>query len=301
LSDIHFQILKNNLLSTMPPEITPIIEEPALIVTNSETSLVVADIHLGIEWDLYRSGINLPSQMKGRLDRLLGYIQENSPNRVILLGDVKHNVPQVSWQEKDEIPCFLETLAEHTHVDIIPGNHDGGLELLFNRQKDITVHSARGALIDGVGYFHGHTWPAPEILAASYVVTDHNHPTVRFTDAFGYSIVEPAWIRTKFNLEILKGHFGNLNFENPAQWTDPELFVMPAFNELCGGIPFNESTQEELLGPAFSSGGIKLEASEVYLLDGTRLGLLRNIRKLQYTRIRNKNLDRRRKSSKGST
>ncbi|PAV11396.1 phosphoesterase [Methanosarcina spelaei] len=285
----------------MPPEITPIIEEPALIVTNSETSLVVADIHLGIEWDLYRSGINLPSQMKGRLDRLLGYIQENSPDRVILLGDVKHNVPQVSWQEKDEIPCFLETLAEHTHVDIIPGNHDGGLELLFNRQKDITVHSARGALIDGVGYFHGHTWPAPEILAVSYVVTAHNHPTVRFTDAFGYSIVEPAWIRTKFNLEVLKGHFGNLNFENPAQWADPELFVMPAFNELCGGIPFNESTQEELLGPAFSSGGIKLEASEVYLLDGTRLGLLRNIRKLQYTRVRNKNMDRRRKSSKGST
>ena len=45
----------------MSPEIIPIIEEPALIVSNTETSLVVADIHLGIEWDLYRSGINLPS------------------------------------------------------------------------------------------------------------------------------------------------------------------------------------------------------------------------------------------------
>lgn len=272
----------------MPPEIIPIIEEPALIVTSTETSLVVADIHLGIEWDLYRSGINLPSQMKGRLDRLLGYIQANSPDRVILLGDVKHNVPQVSWQEKDEIPRFLETLAEYTHVDIFPGNHDGGIELLFNRQKDIKVHSARGAVIDGVGYFHGHTWPSPEILAASHVVTAHNHPTIRFTDAFGYSLVESAWIKTRFNLDILKAHFGNLDFENPAQWADPELFIMPAFNELCGGVPFNESTQEELLGPAFSSGGIKLEASEVYLLDGTRLGLLRNIRKLPHTRVRNK-------------
>lgn len=285
----------------MPPEITPIIEEPALIVINTETSLVVADIHLGIEWDLYRSGINLPSQMEGRLNRLLGYIQANSPDRIILLGDVKHNVPQVSWQEKEEIPRFLEILAEHTHVDIFPGNHDGGIELLFNRQEDIMIHSARGAVIDGVGYFHGHTWPAPEILAAPYVVTAHNHPTVRFTDAFGYSIVEPAWIRTRFNLDILKAHFGNLDFENPAQWADPELFVMPAFNELCGGIPFNESTQEELLGPAFSSGGIKLEASEVYLLDGTRLGLLRNIRRLQHTRIRNKTEGRKRSNSKGST
>jgi hypothetical protein len=51
--------------------------------------------------------------MEERLDRILSYIQTNSPDRVILLGDVKHNVPQVSWQEKGEIPRFLEKLAEY--------------------------------------------------------------------------------------------------------------------------------------------------------------------------------------------
>ena len=272
----------------MPPEITPILEEPALIVRNTETALVIADIHLGIEWDLYRSGINLPSRMKDRLDRVLGYIQTCSPDRIVLLGDVKHNVPQISWQEKDEIPHFLETLAEYAHVDIFPGNHDGGIEFLFNGQKDIKVHSVRGEVIDGTGYFHGHTWPAPELLGASHVITAHNHPTVRFTDTFGYSIVEPVWIRTRFNVETLKARFGNLDFENGKDWADPEVFIMPAFNELCGGVPFNESTQEDLLGPVFSSGGIELENAEVYLLDGTRLGLLRNIRKLQHTRVRSK-------------
>lgn len=284
----------------MPPEIIPILEEPALKVKNNEISLVIADIHLGIEWDLYRSGITLPSRMEERLERIRGYVQENSPDRVILLGDVKHNVPQVSWQEKDEIPRFLETLAEYAHVDIFPGNHDGGIELLFNRQKNIRVHSARGAVLDGVGYFHGHTWPAPELLAASNVVTAHNHPTVRFTDAFGYSIVEPAWVRTKFKPDVLKGLFGNLDFENRLHWADPELFIMPAFNELCGGVPFNESTQEDLLGPVFSSGGIELENAEIYLLDGTRLGLIKNIRKLQHTRVRNKIGSRRHRNSKSS-
>ncbi len=285
----------------MSPEITPIIEEPALIVTNTETSLVVADIHLGIEWDLYKSGINLPSQMEVRLDRILGYIQANSPDRVILLGDLKHNVPQVSWQEKDEIPCFLEALAEHTHVDIFPGNHDGGIELLFNRQKDIRVHSVRGAVLDGIGYFHGHTWPAPELLAASHIIVAHNHPAIRFTDSFGYSIVELAWVRTRFNTDVMKERFGNLDFENPAQWADPELFVMPAFNELCGGVPFNESTQKDLLGPVFSSGGIELEASEMYLLDGTRLGILRNIRKLPHTRARTRAAGKNHKKSECSS
>jgi len=271
----------------MPPEIIPILEEPALRITNTRTSLVVADIHLGIEWDLYRSGINIPSRMEERLNRILSYVRNNSPDRIILLGDVKHNVPQISWQEKSEIPRFLETLAEHAHVDIFPGNHDGGIEFLFGRESDIKVHSARGAVLDGVGYFHGHTWPAPELLAASHVVTAHNHPTVRFTDTFGHSIVEPAWVKTKFKLDVLKGHYGNLNSDNGVQWADPELFVMPAFNELCGGVPFNESMQEDLLGPAFSSGGIELENAEIYLLDGTRLGLIKNIRKLQQTRVRN--------------
>lgn len=270
----------------MLPEIIPILEEPALIVRNTETALVIADIHLGIEWDLYRSGINLPSRIKARLDRVLGYIQTYSPDRIVLLGDVKHNVPQISWQEKDEIPHFLETLAEYAHVDILPGNHDGRIEFLFSGQKDIKVHSVRGEVIDGTGYFHGHTWPAPELLGASHVITAHNHPTVRFTDTFGYSIVEPAWIKTRFNVETLKARFGNLDFENGKDWADPEVFIMPAFNELCGGVPFNESTQEDLLGPVFSSGGIELENAEVYLLDGTRLGLLKNIRKLQHTRVR---------------
>ncbi|KKG10983.1 metallophosphoesterase [Methanosarcina sp. 2.H.A.1B.4] len=280
----------------MPPEIIPILNEPALIVRNTETALVIADIHLGIEWDLYRSGINLPSRIKDRLDRVLGYIQTCSPDRIVLPGDVKHNVPQISWQEKDEIPHFLETLAEYAHVDILPGNHDGGIESLFSGQKDIRVHSVRGAVIDGVGYFHGHTWPAPELLAASHVITAHNHPTVRFTDTFGYSIVEPAWIRTRFNVETLKTRFGNLDFENRRDWADPEVFIMPAFNELCGGVPFNESTQEDLLGPVFSSGGIELEDAEIYLLDGTRLGLIKNIRKLQHTKVRSKIGFRRRKN-----
>ena len=272
----------------MLPEITPILNEPALAVTNTETALVIADLHLGIEWDLYRSGINLPSRMKERLIRIEGYIEETTPARIVLLGDVKHNVPQVSWQERDEIPRFLEALAAYAPVDILPGNHDGGIELLFNRNAGIRVHSAKGAVLDGIGYFHGHTWPAPELLGVRSVVTAHNHPTVRFTDSFGYSTNDPAWIRTRFNPEVLREHFKNLDFNDKTAWANPEVFIVPAFNELCGGVPFNESTCEDLLGPAFSSGSIELDSAEVYLLDGTRLGLVKNIRKLEHTRPRPK-------------
>lgn len=272
----------------MAIEITPIINEPALVVTNSIQALVIADIHLGIEWDLYRSGFSIPSQMEQRLERIRGYIRESAPDRIILLGDVKHNVPQISWQERDEIPYFLESIAEYAPIDILPGNHDGGIDVLLPRGRDIKFHPSRGAVLDGVGYFHGHTWPSPELLPLQYIISAHNHPTICFTDKLGYSIVEPAWIRTKLNCDVIVEHFKSIGVEvDNGICSDPRIFIMPAFNELCGGVAFNESMHDDLLGPVFSSEALDLDNAEVYLLDGTNLGILKNIRKMPETRKRN--------------
>ncbi|MDA0524413.1 metallophosphoesterase [Methanococcoides alaskense] len=271
----------------MEISVDPIIDEPALVVSGEFTSLVLADIHLGIEWDLYKSGFSIPSQIEQRLERIMGLVEQTSPDHIILLGDIKHNVPQVSWQERDEIPYFISTLAEQATVDIFPGNHDGGLEFLLPKGCDIKLHSPRGTIIDGVGYFHGHTWPAVEILSAEKIIVAHNHPTVRFTDALGYSVVEQVWLKTHFKKEVFVEHFKSSSFDqDSANWADPEVLVVPAFNELCGGVAFNESVRDDLLGPIFSSGAVELDNSEIYLLDGTFLGILKNIRKLEETKPR---------------
>ena len=262
----------------MTIEIEPIFGEPALVVVNKVKSLVIADIHLGIEWDLYASGFSIPSRMQKGLDHILGYIQSVQPDRLILLGDVKHNVPQISWQERDELPYFLGTLAEHAHVDILPGNHDAGIEFLLPDGKDVQLHSSRGDVIDGVGYFHGHTWPAPELLKAEYIITAHNHPTIRFTDPLGHTVVEPAWVRTRLKIEVLQAHYSSVDLNE--DWKNPQVLIVPSFNELCGGVAFNESVEDDLLGPVFSSGGVELENAKLYLLDGTNLGLLKHLRKL---------------------
>lgn len=273
----------------MTVELRPIINEPALVVENETKTLVVADIHLGIEWDLYRSGISIPSRMQYGLERMLGYIKQESPERIILLGDVKHNVPQISWQERDEIPYFLESLAEHAEIDIFPGNHDGGLEYLVPKRADIRIHPVRGSIIEGIGYLHGHTWPDPELLFAEYIVTAHNHPTIRFTDSLGYSITEQSWIRTKLKRDVLQGHFRNLEFNTGnGKWKGPELVIVPSFNELCGGVAFNESLHDDLLGPMFSSGAVDIDDAQVYLLDGTSLGALKHIRRMEESRFRAK-------------
>ncbi|WP_135607275.1 metallophosphoesterase [Methanococcoides methylutens] len=264
--------------------VEPVINEPALLVSGDTKALVLADIHLGIEWGLYRCGFSIPSQIEQRLERIMKLVEQEDPDRIVLLGDVKHNVPQVSWQERDEIPYFIGSLAEKATVDIFPGNHDGGIEFLLPTDSDVNVYSARGDIIDGVGYFHGHTWPSVELLSAEHLIVAHNHPTVRFTDAMGYSVVEQVWIRARLEREVLAAHFKSADLSPGSEaWSNPDVVVVPAFNELCGGVAFNESVRDDLLGPIFSSGALDIDNSDIYLLDGTYLGILKNIRKLEET------------------
>jgi hypothetical protein len=57
--------------------------------------------------------------------------------------------------------------------------------------------------------------------------------------------------------------------------------VMPAFGELIGGASVNRRIPEELLGPMFKAGAVALDDAEVYLLDGTFLGAVANLRELR--------------------
>ena len=263
-------------------DLTPLIDAPALVARNKDVSLVLADVHLGIEHDLYYSGINIPSQIVKRIDRVMACIDEVKPDRVILLGDVKHNVPRTSFQEEDEVPCFLSEIAKHALVDILPGNHDGGIERLVPKSPDITLHDSRGAVIDGVAYFHGHTWPDPSLLGQKQWVISHNHPTIKLTDIVGHTITKQAWIRARLDRDAVAANYATDEFT----WADPELFIVPSFNELCGGIAFNESFHDDLLGPLFTSKAVHLEQAEVYLLDGTFMGTVDGLRKFSREKFR---------------
>lgn len=259
-------------------KLIPILNEPALLVENSIKALVIADVHLGIEWELYHKGFSIPSQVEKRKKRICAYIEKVNPDRIVLLGDIKHNVPRTSWQEKKEVPDFLETIAAYAPVDIVPGNHDGDIEELI--PGNVIMHGIRGFVLDNAGYFHGHTWPDAHLLSAELVVMSHNHPTVRLTDSLGHAISEEVWIRTHFIEKAIKEYYGDID------WHCPEVIIMPAFNELCGGIPFNESIHEELLGPVFANHAIELEKARTFLLDGTDLGTIGNIKKLGITKLR---------------
>ena len=61
---------------------------------------------------------------------------------------------------------------------------------------------------------------------------------------------------------------------------------MPSFNDFLGGRPINETRprkeigKEELIGPVLRSEAVDVDEAELYLLDGTYLGTLNQLRQL---------------------
>jgi hypothetical protein len=252
----------------MTISISPLVDEPVTVVENRLKILLIADLHLGIERDLRRYGINIPSQTNKILNRVLRNVKQTNPDRIVLLGDVKHHVPGSSWQEEKEIPYFLDRLAEHTPVDITPGNHDGSISKLIPESKGISLHKSSGFILDGIGYFHGHAWPSVELFATKHVFMGHEHPIVRLRDELGYVMTRRVWIRTTFNENTILSRY------NEIDWRDPSLTIVPAFNELCGGIAFNEK-HVNLLGPV----PMEIDKSRVYLTDGICIGDTETLRR----------------------
>jgi metallophosphoesterase superfamily enzyme len=263
---------------------------PALVVENTMRVLVIADLHIGIESDLDVHGVHIPSQGRGRLDRVMACIGEGRPDLVLLLGDVKHSVPLTSRQEYRELPALLQEIRSRAPLRVVPGNHDGGIERFL---QDGELLPMRGALVDGVGYLHGHTYPDPALLGHLLVI-GHHHPMVALRDEVGCALRDRAYLLASVDEECL-GRTGNGNGGKGAEGMNQgrngagggmqtgggkgtegggacptRILVMPAFNEFTGYdlTKMREST----LGPL--SRCMNFPDAEVFLTDGTYLGLL---------------------------
>jgi len=239
--------------------------EPALLLENK--ILVIADLHIGLEHEIYKSGITIPSQVKKLEERIDKLIKQTKAKHLVLLGDVKHQVPTISWQEQREIPEFLNHFSK-IKISIVKGNHDGNIERLA--PKGIDVYDSSGFKINNFLLIHGHAWPEKNILDAEYIIMAHVHPAVEFWTE-NFRSIEPCWLRCDIDNEKL---FKKYKIKTQVK----QGIVMPSFNHLIGGMAFN-SEDFEPLGPLLNNEILKWKKSEVYLLDGTYLGKLEDLKK----------------------
>jgi hypothetical protein len=268
---------------------------PALMVESGEKVMLAADIHLGLEYELSRQGINIPYQWNRILDEMMVLLEEHRPDRLVLLGDVKHGVPATSFSERREIPIFFKALLEAVpFIDITRGNHDANIQKYL--PEEVHLHSSKGVIFgDGfkVAAFHGHAWPNPAVMTADAIIMAHNHPTVMLNTPLGVKITRPVWVRGKPDIERLATAFLNqdnvrlkeeekpLNVfeeEYGFECGNPEIIVMPMFNDILGGLPVNSEAPESLLGPLFRKKLVDMDTFDAYLLDGTFMGRVEFLR-----------------------
>jgi uncharacterized protein len=237
-------------------DVQPLAGEPALHAV-AQNTLLIADLHIGIEQELREAGLSVPSQSRAMERRLHSLITKHDIKTVYILGDVKHNIPLTPASERTDVKFFMKRLAEKVAVHVVPGNHDGNIEWYL--PTAVQMHPSSGVCFEGCGLLHGHSWPSPQLSAVTTLILAHTHPTVQFMDRLGYRSVEPCWLRGSFDSKKVEERYPQ------AAWV--QYIVLPTFNPLCGGVAVNK---DPLLGPVASL--FDVEHMEAYLLDGTALG-----------------------------
>jgi putative SbcD/Mre11-related phosphoesterase len=274
--------------------ITPLIPYPAaLIKTRKTTTLVIADLHIGWEIALSQKGIHVPTQTPKLLQKLKHLMFTYKPEKLLILGDVKHTIATAQTGEWHDIPNFFDGLKRQTKkISVIRGNHDGNLEPLL--PENIKILPATGSIEGEVGLFHGHHWPSPALLKCKTLVMAHVHPIIAFRDPAGFRITRQVWVKMECNgtklaetllqknkIKIEKSVEGTLRKHYKIKPATSQLFIMPSFNEFLGGRPLNKrkpSGTTRIIGPVLRSKAVNMENAEIYLLDGTFVGTLNQLR-----------------------
>ena len=265
---------------------------------DNDRTLLIADPHIGWEMELQEKGIHVPSQTGKLLNKLVSVLTEVKPDKLIILGDVKYTVVSSELSEWHDVPDFFTKLRSYvSKMAVVRGNHDANLEPLL--PEGVELLPATGVVIGDVGVFHGHKWPSPDLLGCRTLVMGHLHPMVVFRDPTGFKMNRQIWMKITVNPEALgaillqksgvkiKGSVEETLRERfGVRLKASELYIMPSFNDFLGGRPVNESRarkdagSEALIGPVLRSKAVNIDEAELFLLDGTYLGTLSQLRNM---------------------
>ncbi len=163
-----------------------------------EKILIITDLHIGYEEYLEQSGVFLPrtqyeqiiSELEGIFNQILkkqaGEKKRNESKinkrieKVIILGDLKHEFGIISNQEWQDVLNFLDYLLEKTKkIILIKGNHDKILKPIAEKRnvevKDFHIENEK-AFIHGDRQFL-------EVLDKKIekIFVGHLHPAITFT------------------------------------------------------------------------------------------------------------------------
>jgi len=199
------------------------------LVLKDRGALVVADLHIGYEQALQKQGIYIPRSTYAKMRRAINdMIERARPEKVVILGDVKHEFGVPSSQEWVEVKDLLKWLSDMgLKVHVVRGNHDNYIIAIL---KKFGVELHYPVMVEGPYVMvHGHE-PLEEVpKGAELLLMGHEHPAIAVRDSLG--------VKRKFKC-FLKG-----------SWRELLVVVLPALSPLASGSTMNECPRGLLLSP----------------------------------------------------
>lgn len=225
---------------------------PAVHMRKSRT-LIVSDLHLGIESRLEANGTSIPCSIyRNVADSILLPARELRCSQVYILGDLKHGWRNTDRREERDVKRLVQEIrAVGAEPVLVLGNHDRYLKRTL---KELQVKSHESyALLDGILLTHGHKRVKPRHGrgAISGLVMGHEHPAVSLRAEFGS------------RKETFKSF---LVVPEDKGRSEPMMLVLPSVNPLAYGTSVNETPKSDLLSPYLRESS-KLWKADVYLLE----------------------------------
>lgn len=202
------------------PQIRIIPSRPVLVLEGKKKSIIVTDIHIGFEGKMASNEIFIGknSAINETINEIFEIIDNEKPDSIILLGDIKSSIKSISKSEWEEVPMFFEKIKEKCgDVILIPGNHDANIQRLT--PEDISLISSAGMVEENILLTHGHTMPSENFSHVDKIIMGHLHPIFFQED----SVVngQRVWISMKVSKkEIFPDKSGEL-----------EIIIVPSFNK----------------------------------------------------------------------
>jgi putative SbcD/Mre11-related phosphoesterase len=232
-------------------------KKPALIIEGQRKYLVVTDLHIGFETSLVSNEIFIGKNttINETINELTEIIKTEKPDSIILLGDVKSSIKNISKIEWDDVPLFFEKIKEFCEVILIPGNHDSNIQRLT--PKDISLISSTGMVEENILFTHGHTMPSENFAHVNKIIMGHVHPVFFQED----SIVngQRVWISMRTDKQQIF----------PSQSGEMEITIVPSFNKYFYAT--NKRRYKKSISPIIEK--IKnVSSARIVTLDGTIIG-----------------------------
>ena len=125
-----------------------------MVLEGKKKNLIITDIHIGFESTLASNEIFIGknTSINETIDELSNVIDSEKPDALILLGDIKSSIKNISKSEWDEVPLFLKRIKQKCDVILIPGNHDANIQRLV--PENISMISSTGMVEENILLTH---------------------------------------------------------------------------------------------------------------------------------------------------